>query len=58
MMSEIIEKIREFINKNPKGAIGGLVGVLFGLIIITFGPFEAGILILSCIIGYIIGRRL
>lgn len=52
------EIIRKFVEKYPNGVFGGLCGILFGLLIISFGILKTLILILSCIIGFLIGKRL
>ncbi len=52
------EQVKKFIEKYPNGVLGGLIGILFGLLIISFGIIKTIILLLSCIIGFLIGKRL
>lgn len=52
------EIIRKFVEENPNGVLGGLCGVFFGLLIISFGILKTLIFILSCIIGFLVGKRL
>lgn len=53
-----LELIKKFVEKNPNGVLGGLCGIFFGLLIISFGILKTIILLLSCIIGFLIGKRL
>ncbi|MEW6482219.1 MAG: DUF2273 domain-containing protein [bacterium] len=53
-----LELIKGWIEKNPNAFLGGLIGLFFGLLIISFGPLKTIILLLSCLIGFLIGKRL
>ncbi|MEW6102630.1 MAG: DUF2273 domain-containing protein [bacterium] len=52
------ELIKGYIEKNPNAFLGGCIGLFFGLLIISFGILKTLILLLSCIIGFLIGRRI
>ncbi|MDD2496654.1 MAG: DUF2273 domain-containing protein [Desulfitobacteriaceae bacterium] len=38
--------------------VGVIIGLLFGLMVVVFGFFQAFFIMLCMVIGYIIGRRI
>jgi len=52
------ELLRGFAEKNPNAVLGAMIGTFFGLLIISFGLLKTLILFFSCIIGFLIGKRL
>ncbi len=48
--------ITEWINLNPGKAVGIIVGLALGLLILTFGFIKTLIIILFMLLGFIIGK--
>ena len=51
------EEYLKYISENPKKAIGALIGLLIGILILTVGFLKTLVLALTTFIGYYLGSR-
>lgn len=55
MIKDTLDEILIWINQNRRKSIGGILGFLIGVLIITIGFFKTLFIIICSIIGYILG---
>lgn len=58
MLKEILYRILEYIKLNTGKTIGTLIGLLTSILILTIGIFKTLLILICCVIGYIIGKRI
>jgi uncharacterized membrane protein len=51
-----LETITQWMNENPGKAAGSIAGIVFGFLIIAFGPLKAFFVVILAAIGYMAGK--
>lgn len=57
MIKELLVSIVFWINNNKKKFLGGLVGFILSVLILTIGFFKTLFIVFSTIIGYLLGSK-
>ena len=46
----------EFANENPGKAVGAVIGLILGILVLTFGVAKTFVILLFILLGFIIGK--